>query len=118
MGSFMTTPRQVDDRGEAADAPPSPRRSRNARACISGRNFAPSVAILGSQVGSRAVHAPWWSFCLLTVLGLVAVCLQIVFPQDSPDKLAWWSERWRTKHRCQCRAERTRCPPDVNAARR
>jgi hypothetical protein len=46
------------------------------------------------------------------------VCLQIVFPQDSPDKLAWWSERWRTKQRCQCRAERTRCSPDVNAARR
>jgi hypothetical protein len=89
----MTTPRQ---------APPSPRRSRNARAHISGRNFAPGVAILGSQVGSRAVDAPWWSFALLSVLGLAAVFLQIVFPQDSPDKLAWWRERWRTKRRCQC----------------
>src|SRR5580693_7478146 len=98
----MTTPRQADDRGETAGAPPSPRRSRNARACLSGRNFAPGVAILGSQVGSRAVDAPWWSFCLLSVLGLAAVCLQIVFPQDSPDKLAWWRERRRTKHRCQC----------------
>jgi hypothetical protein len=106
MGSCMTTPRQVDDRGEAADAPPSPRRSRNARAHISGRNFAPSAAILGSQIGSRAVDAPWWSFYLLSVLGFATVCLQIVFPQDSPDKLAWWSERWRTRQRCQCQAER------------
>src|SRR5579863_729567 len=103
MGSFMTTPRQVDDRGAAASAP---RRSRNARAFIPGRDFAPGVAILGSQVGSRAVDAPWWSFCLLTALGLAAVCLRIVFPQDSPDKLAWWSERWRTKQRCPCQADR------------
>jgi hypothetical protein len=22
--------------------------------------------------------------------------VRIVFPQDSPDKLAWWRERWRT----------------------
>jgi hypothetical protein len=105
MGSCMTTPRQVDDRGEA-DAPPSPRRSPNARACISGRNFAPSAAILGSQIGSRAVDAPWWSFYLLSVLGLATVCLQIVFPQDSADKLAWWSERWRTRRHCQGQAER------------
>jgi len=98
----MTTPRLADDRGETAGAPPSPRRSRNARACIPGRNFAPGLAILGSQVGSRAVDAPWWSFCLLGVLGLAAVCLQIVFPQDSPDKLAWWRERRSTKQRCQC----------------
>jgi hypothetical protein len=98
----MTRLRQVDDRGEAADAPPRPRRSRNARACFSGRNFAPGAAILGSQVGSRAVDAPWWSFCLLTGLGLAAVGLQIVFPQDSPDKLTWWTERWRTKQRRPC----------------
>jgi hypothetical protein len=99
---LMTRPRESDDRGEAADAPPSPRCSRNVRACIPGRNVVPGVAILGSQVGSRAVDAPWWSFCLLTALGLVAVCLRIVFPQDSPDKLTWWSERRRTKHRCPC----------------
>jgi hypothetical protein len=102
----MTTPPQLNDRGEAADAPPSPYRSRNARACLSGRDFATGIAILGSQLGSRAVDAPWWGRCLLTVLGLAAACLQIVFPQDSSDKLAWWTERWRTKQRCQGQAER------------
>lgn len=63
------------------------------------------AVILGGQIGSRAVDAPW-SLCLLTVLGFATVCLQIVFPQDSRDKLAWWSERWRTKQHCQCQAER------------
>lgn len=106
MGTFMTTARHVDDRGEAAGTLAAPRRPRNARPSISGRGFAPSAAVLGSQVGSRAVDAPWWAFCLLTMLGLAAVCLQIVFPQDSVDKLAWWNDRWRTKQRSQCRAER------------
>jgi len=96
--------RQVEDHGEAADALPPPRRSQNARPSISGRDFAPGAAILGSQVGFRAAGGPWWTFCLLTALGLAAVCLRIVFPQDSLDKLAWWSERWRTRRRCQCQA--------------
>lgn len=100
----MTAARHVEDRGEAADASPPPRRSRNARQSISCRDFAPGAAILGSQVGFRAVGAPWWTFCLQTALGLAAVCLQIVFPQDSPDKVAWWSERRRTMRRCQCQA--------------
>jgi hypothetical protein len=98
----MTAARQVEDRGEAADALPPPRCSPNARQSISCRDFAPGAAILGGEVGFRAFGGPWWTLCLLTVLGLAAVCLQIVFPQDSPDKLAWWSERWRTTRRCQC----------------
>jgi hypothetical protein len=101
----MTTPWQVDDRGDSADAPSSPRPPRKARACIPGRDFAPGLAVLGSQVGSRAVGAPWWSCCLLTVLALAAVCLRLVFPQDSPDKLAWWTERWRTKQCSRCQAK-------------
>lgn len=98
----MTAARQAEDHGEAADALPPPPRSQNARRSISCRDFAPSAAILGSQVGFRAVGGPWWTFCLLTALGLAAVCLQIVFPQDSLDKLAWWSERRRTRRRCPC----------------
>ena len=104
----MTTPRQADDRGE----PPSPQTrnrnpNRNARARLPGRQLAPSAAILGSQLGSRTVHAaPWWSFWALTMSGLAAACLAIVFPQDSPDKLAWWRERRRAKHPCPCQAER------------
>jgi hypothetical protein len=109
-GTLMSAARQVEDRGEAADTPP-PWRSQNARQSISGRDFAPSAAVLGSQVGFRAVGAPWWTCCLLTALGLTAVCLRIVFPQDSPDKVAWWSERWRSRRHCQCQAR-----PPVSAS--
>ena len=96
----MTAVRQVEDRGEAADvSPQTPPRPRNARPPVSCRDFAPGTAILGSQVGLRAVGAPWWICGLQAALGLVAVCLHIVFPQDSQDKVAWWSEHWRTRRR-------------------
>jgi len=88
----MTAVRQVEDRGEAADSSPPPR----PRPPVSCRDFAPGAAIL---VGFRAVGAPWWICCLQAALGLAATCLQIVFPQDSQDKVAWWSERWRTRRR-------------------
>jgi hypothetical protein len=78
----MTTARQAEDRGDATGPPPGC--PRNARQGISGRDFAQGAAILGSQVGFRAADAPWWTFCLLTALGVAAVCLHIVFPQDSP----------------------------------
>lgn len=114
----MTAARQAEDHGEAAGTLPPPRPSQNARRSISCRAFTPGAAILGSQVGFRAVGGPWWPFCLLTALGLAAVCLHIVFPQDSLDKLAWWSERWRTRRRCQCQAGRRRLPrPGVYTGR-
>jgi hypothetical protein len=71
------------------------RHARGARQLRPGRGLAPGAAVLGSQFGLRADGAPWWAICLLGTLGFAAVCLQIVFPQDSPDKVTWWSERWR-----------------------
>ncbi|HTX26606.1 MAG TPA: hypothetical protein VME19_06280 [Streptosporangiaceae bacterium] len=91
-----------------ADMLPSPRRSRDARQVLPGRGFAAGAAILGSQAGLRAAGVPWWTICLLGTLGLAAMCLQIVFPQDSPDKVAWWSERRRYQRRQGCRSRR-RC---------
>jgi len=54
------------------------------------------AVILGGQVDFRVTAGPWWAGFLLAVLGLGAAGIRIVFPQDSPDKLAWWRERWRT----------------------
>jgi hypothetical protein len=98
----MTAGRQAEPRGKEGDALHPPLCSRSARRSISSRDFAPGAAILSGQVGFRAVGGPWWVFCLLTALGLAVVCLKIVFPQDSLDKVAWWSERRRTRRRCQC----------------
>lgn len=68
------------------------------------QTLAPCAAVLAGQVGFRAAGAPWWMSCLLTALALAAVCLHIVFPQNSQDKVAWWSERWKSRRPCQCQA--------------
>ena len=106
-GHRMTTAGRAENRDTTANGlPPSPRHSRDARQIPPGQSFAPGAAVLGSQAGLRAVGAPWWTICLLGTIGLAVVGLQIVFPQDSPDKVAWWSERRRTRRHCQ----RRRCP--------
>jgi hypothetical protein len=72
------------------------------------------MAILGSQAGYRAVAGPWWAgfalaaFALLIMcLRMLAVCLRIVFPQDSPDRLAWWRDRRQSRRRGGDEDERT-----------
>jgi hypothetical protein len=57
------------------------------------RHCALSAVILGGQAGYRSVGGPWWAEFALAALVLLTVCLRIVFPQDSPDKLAWWRDR-------------------------
>jgi hypothetical protein len=62
-----------------------------ARACALGG------ALLNGRVGHLATGGPWWAEFCLAALALLTVCLRIVFPQDSPDKLAWWRDRRRTR---------------------
>jgi len=62
-----------------------------ARACWLG------AAMLGGRVGYRQVGGPWWAEFGLAALALLTVCLRIVFPQDSPDKLTWWRDRRRAR---------------------
>ena len=70
------------------------------------RDCALGGAILGGQVGYRAIGGPWWAEFALAALVLLTTCLRIVFPQDSPDKLAWWRDRRRTRHRSRATAGR------------
>jgi len=63
------------------------------------RDCALGGAILGGQAGYRAIGGPWWAEFALAALVLLTTCLRIVFPQDSPDKLAWWRDRRRTRRR-------------------
>ena len=58
-------------------------------------NVTLGAVILGGQVDFRVTAWPWWAGFLLAVLGLVTAGVRIVFPQDSPDKLAWWREHRR-----------------------
>jgi hypothetical protein len=106
----MSTARRGAYRGSTADELSSSRRSREPRHGQPCRGFAAGAAILGGQAGLRAAGAPWWTICLLDMLGVAMICLQIVFPQDSTDKAAWWSERRRYQRRQGCRSlRRCRC---------
>ena len=62
-----------------------------ARVCTLG------AAMLDGRVGYLAAGGPWWAEFALAAFLLLTVCLRIVFPQDSRDKLAWWRDRRRTR---------------------
>lgn len=63
------------------------------------RDCALGAAVLGGQAGYRAIGGPWWAEFALAGLVLLTMCLRIVFPQDSPDKLAWWRDRRQSRRR-------------------
>jgi len=67
-----------------------------------------SAAILDGQVGHRMDGAPWWAGFTLAALATLTMCLRIVFPQDSADRLAWWRDRRRARRRNPARTARQR----------
>jgi hypothetical protein len=58
------------------------------------RDCALGAAILGGQADYHAIGGPWWAEFALAVFALLItcflMCLRIVFPQDSPDRLTLW----------------------------
>lgn len=72
-----------------------------ARVCALG------AAILGGQAGYLAIHGPWWAEFALAAFVLLIECLRIVFPQDSPDRLAWWRDLRRRGRRAGAEGEQT-----------
>lgn len=56
-------------------------------------NLAPSILSGVSGLAQALVGTPAWCIvaCLALSLGLGA--LQLLFPQDSTDRLAWWQDR-------------------------
>jgi hypothetical protein len=55
------------------------------------------ATMLSGRAGHQMTGGPWWAEFGLAALLLLTVCLRIVFPQDSRDKLAWWRDRRRTR---------------------
>jgi hypothetical protein len=82
-------------------------RSPEVLRAVDREGSAVGAAILGGHAVTRAGEGPWWAAFLLAALGLLALCLRIVFPQDSPDKLAWWRDRWRKRRHVGTRGKRT-----------
>lgn len=71
------------------------------------RDYTSSAAIFSGLIGYRLVGGPWWAEFALVALAMLAVVLRIVFPQDSPDKLAWWRDRRLTRQRDSREPQRT-----------
>jgi hypothetical protein len=64
----------------------------------------------GGTMVSHMAGAPWWAITVCVVLVLGVVALQSVFPQDSADRLAWWTDRRRYR---EPRPRRDRPPASV-----
>jgi len=63
------------------------------------RDYPSSAVTLSGLIGYRVVGGPWWAEFALAALALLALVLRIVFPQDSPDKLAFWRDLRLTRQR-------------------
>jgi hypothetical protein len=82
-------------------------------------DYSSSAVVLSGLIGYRVVGGPWWAEFVLVTLAMLAVCLRIVFPQDSPDKLAWWRDLRLTRQRgSRETSEPERLPSEGSAARR
>jgi hypothetical protein len=83
------------------------RRSTKGWQVIGYQGLALGCAILGGRAEVRVADGPWWAGFLLIALGFLVTCLRIVFPQDSPDKLAWWRDRRQSRRRSGTEDEQT-----------
>ncbi|MFG3155361.1 hypothetical protein ACGF7W_25315 [Streptomyces sp. NPDC048219] len=62
------------------------------------RNLVPASVIAVSGLATMMAGAPWWGVIICLVLVLAATSVQTLFPQDSPDRLAWWTNHRAHRH--------------------
>lgn len=65
-------------------------------------NLVPASVTAVSGLATAMAGAPWWGVVICLALVLAATSVQTLFPQDSPDRLTWW-----TNHREHRRLRRT-----------
>lgn len=54
-------------------------------------NLVPASVTAVSGLATAVAGAPWWGVVICLALTLAASSLQTLFPQDSPDRLTWWT---------------------------
>ncbi|WP_371631862.1 hypothetical protein OG892_39775 [Streptomyces sp. NBC_00341] len=54
-------------------------------------NLVPASVTAVSTLATATAGAPWWGVVICLVLVLAATSVQTLFPQDSPDRLIWWT---------------------------
>ncbi|MGW1506115.1 hypothetical protein ACWCQW_48030 [Streptomyces mirabilis] len=63
-----------------------------------GRPLTSSIAAGLGGTAEALVGAPWWltaTIFALAIAGLIVAVVQLVFPQESEHRLAWWRDRRR-----------------------
>ncbi|MFE0778926.1 hypothetical protein [Streptomyces sp. NPDC058861] len=61
-------------------------------------NLIPASVTAVSGLATVMAGAPWWGVVICLVLTLAATSVQTLFPQDSPDRLTWWTNRRTHRH--------------------
>jgi len=80
---------------------------------MTGQNMAPSIVSGVSGLTQALVGAPPWCVIACLALSLALGALQVVFPQESADRLAWWTGRrsYLSQQRLLRTARRREQPP-------
>lgn len=74
-------------------------------------NLVPASVTAVSGLATVMAGAPWWSILICLTLSLAATSVQNLFPQDSPDRLTWWTNHRAHRHLRRTQAERRDTPP-------
>ncbi|UZI26657.1 hypothetical protein [Streptomyces sp. VB1] len=61
-------------------------------------NLVPASVTAVAGLATAIAGAPWWGVVICLVLTLTAVSVQNLFPQDSPDRLTWWTDHRTHRH--------------------
>ncbi|MFE9912860.1 hypothetical protein [Streptomyces clavifer] len=61
-------------------------------------NLVPASVTAVSGLATAMAGAPWWGVVICLVLTLAATSVQTLFPQDSPDRLTWWTNHRAHRH--------------------
>lgn len=72
-------------------------------------NLVPASVTAVSGLATVMAGAPWWGVMICLVLTLAATSVQTLFPQDSGDRLTWWTNH--RAHRHLRRTHRRDIPP-------
>ncbi|WP_327180401.1 hypothetical protein OG599_35045 (plasmid) [Streptomyces sp. NBC_01335] len=61
-------------------------------------NLVPASVTAVSGLATVMAGAPWWGVVICLVITLAATSVQTLFPQDSPDRLTWWTDHRAHRH--------------------
>ncbi|MET8379308.1 hypothetical protein [Streptomyces microflavus] len=74
-------------------------------------NLVPASVTAVSGLATVLAGAPWWSVIICLVLALAATSVQTLFPQDSPDRLTWWTDHRAHRHLRRAHRRQRATPP-------